>query len=102
MKKEKEKKKEIFNGGGRIRSRGLWITNLAPYHWATETTYNHIRYKICIYIQYGVSDHTTFDLCNPTISILIKKKPYQMHNKSGECGEFAKIPKPEHNSQTPS
>ena len=28
-------------------------------------------YKICIYIQYGVSDHTTFDLCNPTIPILI-------------------------------
>ena len=27
-----------------------------------------VRYKICIYIQYGVSDHTTFDLCNPTIS----------------------------------
>ena len=31
------------------------------------------NYKICIYIQYGVSDHTTFDLCNPTIPILIKK-----------------------------
>ena len=30
-------------------------------------------YKICIYIQYGVSDHTTFDLCNPTIPILIQK-----------------------------
>ena len=27
----------------------------------------------CICIQYGVSDHTTFDLCNPTIPILIKK-----------------------------
>ena len=26
-----------------------------------------------IYVQYGVSDHTTFDLCNPTIPILIKK-----------------------------
>ena len=26
-----------------------------------------------IYIQYGVSDHTTFNLCNPTIPILIKK-----------------------------
>ena len=23
--------------------------------------------------KYGVSDHTTFDLCNPTIPILIKK-----------------------------
>ena len=32
----------------------------------------HVRYKVCIYIQYGVSDHTTFDLCNPTIPILIK------------------------------
>ena len=34
-----------------------------------------VRYKICIYIQYGVyvSDHTTFDLCNPTIPILIQK-----------------------------
>ena len=30
-----------------------------------------IRYKIYIYIQYGVSDYTTFDLCNPTIPILI-------------------------------
>ena len=30
-----------------------------------------LRFKICIYIQYGVSDHTTFDLCNPTIPILI-------------------------------
>ena len=76
MKKKKEKKKKKkkkTNGGGRIRSRNLWITYLAPYHWATETNYNHLRYKICIYIQYGVSDHTTFDLCNPTIPILIKK-----------------------------
>ena len=32
---------------------------------STTTKY----YKICIYIQYGVSDHTTFDLCNPTIPI---------------------------------
>ena len=72
MKKKKErkkKKKETFNGGGRIQTRKLWITKLAPYHWATETNYIHIRYKICIYIQYGVSDHTTFDLCNPTIPI---------------------------------
>ena len=52
----------------------LWIKKLAPYHWATETNYNHNCYKICIYIQYGVSAHTTFDLCNPTIPILIKKK----------------------------
>ena len=54
---------------------------------ASETNHNHMRYKICIYIQYGVVDHTTFDLCNPTIPILIKK-PYQMHNKSGECLEI--------------
>ena len=40
---------------------------------ATETNYNHMRYKICIYIKYGVSDHTTFNLCNPTIPIFIKK-----------------------------
>ena len=41
-------------------------------------------YKMCIYIQYGVLDHTTFNLCNPTINFDLKK-PYQMHNKSGEC-----------------
>ena len=58
-KKKEEKKKETFNGGGRIQTRILWITRLAPYHWATETNYSLIRYKICIYIQYGVSDHTT-------------------------------------------
>ena len=73
MKKKKEKKKKTSDGGGRIRSRNLLITKLAPYHCATETNYNHLRYKICIYIQYGVSDHTTFDLRNPTIPILIKK-----------------------------
>ena len=72
MKKGKRKKKPS-KSGGRIRTRNLWITKLVPYHWATETNYNHTRYKICIYIQYGVSDHTTFDLCNPTIPILIKK-----------------------------
>ena len=71
--KKKKKKKNTSNGGGRIWSWNLWITKLAPYHWATETNYNHEPYKICIYIQYGVSDHTTFDLCNPTIPILIKK-----------------------------
>ena len=69
----KKKEKKTFNGGGRIRTRNLWITKLAPYHCATETNLNLMRYKICIYIQYGVSDHTTFDLCNPTIPILIKK-----------------------------
>ena len=87
-KEKKKKKKESSNGGGRIRTRKLRITKPAPYHWTTETEYNLKRYKICIYIQYGVSDHTTFDLCNPTIPILIKKKPYQMHNKSGECLEI--------------
>ena len=71
--KKKEKKKETSNGGDRIRTRNLWITKLAPYYWATETTSTYVYYKICIYIQYGVSDHTTFDLCNPTIPILIKK-----------------------------
>ena len=68
--KKKERKKETSNGVGRIRTRNLWITKPALYHLATETNYNRIRYKICIY---GVSDHTTFDLCNPTIPILIKK-----------------------------
>ena len=71
--KKEEKKKENSNGSGRIRTRKLWITKPAPYHWATETNYNHAHYKICIYIQYGVSDHAIFDLCNPTIPILIKK-----------------------------
>ena len=33
--------------------------------------FNYVYHKICIYIQYGVSDHTTFDLCNPTIPSLI-------------------------------
>ena len=45
----------------------------APYHWATETNFTYVCYKICIYIQYGISDHTTFNLCNPTIPILILK-----------------------------
>ena len=71
--KKKEKKKETSTSGGRIRTRKPWITKPATYHWATETNYIHIRYKICFYIQYGVSGHTTFDLCNPTIPILIKK-----------------------------
>ena len=44
------------------------LTTELPKLWT-----NFLRYKICIYIQYGVSDHMTFDLCNPTIPILIKK-----------------------------
>ena len=72
-KKEKKKKKNSNGGGGRIWTRNLRITKLAPYHWANEINYSSRRYKICFYIQYGVSDHTTFDLCNPTIPILIKK-----------------------------
>ena len=71
--KKKKKRKETSNGGGWIWTRNLWITKLMPYHWATETNFTYVFYKICIYIQYGVSDHTTFDLCNPTIPILIKK-----------------------------
>ena len=70
---KKKEKRKIAGGGGRIRSLDLWIMNPAPYRWATETNRNSCRYKICIYIQYGVSDHTTFDLCNPTIPILILK-----------------------------
>ena len=70
---EKKKKKKPLNGDGRIRSRDVRITKPAPYHWATGAEHEFVRYKICIYIQYGVSDHTTFDLCNPTIPILIKK-----------------------------
>ena len=46
---------------------------LAPYHWATETDFNKLCYKICICIQYGVSDYTTFDLCNPHNSNFDKK-----------------------------
>ena len=68
-KKKERKKKKTFYGGGRI----LWITRLAPYNWATEINFIYVNYKIFIYIQYGVSAHTTFDLCNPTILILIKK-----------------------------
>ena len=34
MKKKERRKK---NGSGRIWTRNLWITKLAPYHWATET-----------------------------------------------------------------
>ena len=71
--KKKEKKKKNLLMEIRIRTRKLWITKHAPYRWATGTNYYHNHYKICIYIQYGVSDHTTFDLCNPTIPILIKK-----------------------------
>ena len=59
--KTKKKERKKLNGGGRIRTRNLEITKLAPYHWATETNYNRVCYKICIYIQNGVSDHTTFD-----------------------------------------
>ena len=72
-KKKERKKKETSNGGRRNRTRILRISNLSPYHWATETNFTYVCYKICIYIQYGVSDHTTFNLCNPTIPILIKK-----------------------------
>ena len=62
--------------------RNLLLTTELP-----KTNFTYVYYKIFIYIQYGVSDYTTFDLCNPTIPILIKK-PYQMHNKSGECLEI--------------
>ena len=41
---------------------------------ANETNRNHVRYKICIFIQYGVSDHTTFDLCAiPQFQFWLKK-----------------------------
>ena len=72
-KRKKEKKKETSNGGGRIRTRKLWIMKLVPYHCAIPKPTTTLRYKICIYIQYGVSDHTTFDLCNPAIPIWLKK-----------------------------
>ena len=42
-KEEQKKKKETFDGGNRTRSRKLWITKLAPYHWATETKYNYVQ-----------------------------------------------------------
>ena len=45
-KKKERKKKETFNGGVRIRTRNLWITKLAPYHWGTETNFNLGCYKI--------------------------------------------------------
>ena len=81
MKKKKErkkKKKETFTGGGRIRTRKLWISNLSPYDWATETNYNNICYKICIYIQYGVSDIRPSTCAIPQFQFWLKK-PYQMH-----------------------
>ena len=57
--------------GGRIRPAGLSVVNPVPYRWATTANWILVLYKICIYIQYGVSDHTTLDLCNPAIQILI-------------------------------
>ena len=47
------------------------LRNWRLYHWATETNITYVMTYVYIYIQYGVSDHTTFDLCNPTIPILI-------------------------------
>ena len=71
--KRKKKEEKNSNGGGRIWTRNLRFTKLAHYHWTTETYYIPWPYKICIYIQYGLSDQTTFDLCNPTMPILIEK-----------------------------
>ena len=73
QKKKKKKERERKNtSDGRIRPRDLWRTKPTPYHRATDTNYcNRQCYKIYIYIQYGVLDHTTFDLRNPTIPILI-------------------------------
>ena len=67
------KKKKTSGGGRRIRSANFQITKRAPYHYATGANNVIARYKICIYIQYGVLDYTTFDLCNPAIPIFIKK-----------------------------
>ena len=49
-KKERKKKKETSNGGGMIQTRNLQIAKVSPYHWATETNFNYVHYKICIYI----------------------------------------------------
>ena len=70
-KKKKKKKKKLLMvvagfEPGIYGLRNSRLTTELPK--PTSTTYT---YKICIYIQYGVSDHTTFDLCNPTIPILI-------------------------------
>ena len=44
-----EKKKETFNGGVRIRTRNIWITKLAPYRWATETSYYSTSQNMYLY-----------------------------------------------------
>ena len=54
-----------------LRSKGIRVSPACRNHLQTHLPW-HLRYKVCIYIQYGVSDHTTFDLYNPTIPILIK------------------------------
>ena len=72
MKKKKEKKKLLVVVAG-FDPGTFWLRNSRLTTELPKLTTNHSRYKICIYIQYGVSDQTTFDLCNPTIPILIKK-----------------------------
>ena len=71
--KRKKKEKHNFIGGGRIWTRKLWITNLAPDDWATETNCNQIYYKICIYIQYGVSDIRPSTCAIPQFQFWFKK-----------------------------
>ena len=73
MKKKKERKKEkllMVAAGfepGIYGLRNLRLTTELPKPTTTYVT------KYIFYIQYGVSDHTTFDIYNPTIPILIKK-----------------------------
>ena len=93
-KKKERKKKGTFNGGGSTRTRKLWIMELAPYHWATETNYNYIRYKICIYIQYGFSDIRPSTCAIPQFRFWLKnliKCIYKVVNVSKSHYEFDTI-----------
>ena len=79
MKKKKERKKEeeekkplMVVAGFEPGIYGLRISRLTTELPKPTSPMYNTKY-VCIYTQYGVSDHTTFDLCNPTIPILIKK-----------------------------
>ena len=69
--KQNKQTKNMMMAGFDPRDSGLWIPRLNAK--LPEPTAVLLIIKICIYIQYGVSDHMTFDLCNPTIPISIKK-----------------------------
>ena len=80
--KEKKRKKKTSMGGSRTsRLQNLHCTAQLP-----ELT-DIVCYKICIYIQYGVSDIRPSTYAIPQFQFLLKK-PSQMHNKSNECLEI--------------